>query len=30
MRLSQDEFEGVFALYFCWDYVQNEDPGQIP
>ena len=21
--------KGVFALYFWWDFVQNEDPGQI-
>ena len=21
--------DGVSVLYFCWGYVQNEDPGQI-
>ena len=25
----QDDFDGVFVLYFWWGYVQNEETGQI-
>ena len=27
--IQQDDFEGVFVLYFWKGYVQNEDPGKI-